>query len=146
MFGSSLGNAIGGDNVFARIGVSTVLGTVLQNVGETIGGVAAGASVDDAADAAIDNIGNDFGTQLRAAGVGTVSSFLTAELADEIGLDGSGFGYVNRDKEFLHIPGFKERRLMSTIRLGQLSWRRCRKPGCWLARAHQTTRRNTNQI
>ncbi len=88
VLGSSLGNAIGGDNVFARIGASTVLGTVLQNAGEVFGGIASGASPDEAFDAATSNIGNDFGNQLRAAGVGAVSSFLTAELADEIGLDG----------------------------------------------------------
>ncbi len=88
VLGSSLGRAIGGDNVFVQVGASTVLGTLLQNVGETFGGVAAGASFEDAADAAVLDHGADFGTQLRAAGVGAVSSFLTAELADEIGLDG----------------------------------------------------------
>ncbi|MBA4174664.1 MAG: hypothetical protein C0511_18925, partial [Hyphomicrobium sp.] len=56
IFGSALGQSLGGSNPFARIAASSVLGTLLDNVGETFGDVVAnGTTLVDAANSAFHN-------------------------------------------------------------------------------------------
>ncbi len=99
IFGSSLGQLIGGDNVFAQVAAGSALSTVLINVGQSFDLYANGSRVysdgsseslsfEEAGGIAFDNIDVEFGAQIRSSGVGFAASFLTAELADEIGLDG----------------------------------------------------------
>ena len=93
IFGSALGQSLGGSNPFARIAASSVLGTLLDNVGETFGDVVAnGTTLVDAANSAFHNFSAELGGQIRSAGIGAISAFLTAELAEEIGVDTNDFG------------------------------------------------------
>ncbi len=98
IFGSQIGNALAGDNLFAQIATGSVLATVLGNFGETIdiyftdnalvGGqdLSFGGSLKTA----FDNVGADFLNNIRSAGTSAVSSFLAGELAEAIGVE-SGF-------------------------------------------------------
>ncbi|PPD28809.1 MAG: hypothetical protein CTY20_08690 [Hyphomicrobium sp.] len=93
IFGSSLGQSLGGSNPFARIATSSVLGTLLDNVGETFGDVVAnGTTLVDAANSAFHNFSAGLGSQIRSAGIGAISAFLTAELTEELGIDTTNFG------------------------------------------------------
>lgn len=101
VFGSQLGNVIGGDSAFARIATGTALSVVLGNVGQTLdyyfnsvrvfnnGAVSpANLSIEESAYRAFGNFASDLVVQVRQAGIGAVSSFLAAELTQDI----RGFG------------------------------------------------------
>ena len=103
IFGSSLGQVIGGDNVFAQVAAGSALSTVLINVGQSFDLYANGSRVysdgsseslsfEEAGGIAFDNIDVEFGAQIRSSGVGFAASFLTAELAESLGINGDGFG------------------------------------------------------
>ncbi len=89
--GSQIGNLIAGDDPFLRLASNSVIATIGRNLGEFVGGVIEGGSVSTASEAAFGNISEDFVTNVKAAGVNIVSSLLTAELSDIIGL-GDSFG------------------------------------------------------
>ncbi|MEQ1716864.1 MAG: hypothetical protein ABL907_12895, partial [Hyphomicrobium sp.] len=95
-FGSALGNVIGGDNVFARIGASTVLGATLGTLGagfgQYVGQASGNITLDAALDTAFNNYSANLGAAFQSAAVGAVSSFLVGELAESLGFDGRSFG------------------------------------------------------
>lgn len=102
IFGSSLGQALAGDNVFAQMGVSSVLSALLGNAGDAIHIYFRDtvSSLDPAAptldffesvEAAFDSFGNDLFLHLKNSGIGSISSFLVAELSQQLDL-GEGFG------------------------------------------------------
>lgn len=98
--GSALGSFIVGDNLFARVGVDTVVGTVSQNIAEAIG-----VYIDDPQIPAKHRISfegtnlveealSDFGFELvenfTRSATSTFSSLLLLEAADALGLEGFG--------------------------------------------------------
>jgi hypothetical protein len=94
--GSTLGQAIGGSNVFAHIAAGTVLSAFLSNVGLGLHGFNTGAAGAGTLTAAAGEAFGSFGGSLQSAfasqAVGAISSFLTGELAQVLHFDGSGFG------------------------------------------------------
>ena len=82
--GTTLGKYLVGDNIFAQVAVGSVLGTVLGAVGAGQFGALFGSG--DGGTKAVESIANhlsaDFGTQfannVKTAGIGALSSFLTA--------------------------------------------------------------------
>jgi hypothetical protein len=97
VFGSTIGQTLAGKNVFAQVAAGSALSAVLGNVGQTFDayfgiGQTAAPSFDAAVDAAFGNFSVDLAGAFQNAAVGAVSSFLTGELAEAIGFDGTGFG------------------------------------------------------
>lgn len=89
ILGNVLGARLGGNNVVARIGASAALSTVLGNLGELLnievfGSTGTKATVNEA----LKGIDVEFLENLKSAGIGALSSFLTAELVNVIGVDG----------------------------------------------------------
>lgn len=100
IFGSTIGRQLGGSDPLQRTVFSVGLGAVLQELGAAI-------------DKAVDNprpgydgdgpkslaeaigSGSRFFDELAAAGIGAVSSYLTAELVNAVGLDGIAAEVVN---------------------------------------------------
>ena len=93
IFGSTLGRQLGGDDAFGQVAAGAAIGTVAHNLGEIIDiavfgdGKAVSSNISDALE--------DIPGELLQAGVGAVSSFLTAELIGELGLDGVAAGFAN---------------------------------------------------
>lgn len=87
--GSILGNRIS-DDPFVSVATSAALATLGENLAEFIGnGFQNNRGLDLDKNAAVfDDIGEEFLANLKSAGIGAVSSFLTAELVNAIGLDG----------------------------------------------------------
>lgn len=91
-FGSRLGDALVNPSSFGE----RILATTLNNIGVRMGAaIAAGAtsgnvlgSVVQAAQGALSDFLPQLGTQFEASAVGTVSSYLTLELGEALGLDG----------------------------------------------------------
>ena len=90
VFGNVLGRHLGGDDPLKQIALSAVLGTVTENIAEAIvnGGVSSVLPHFNQEYNVLDGIGAEFQSQLTSAGVGAVSSFLTAELVSSLGLEG----------------------------------------------------------
>lgn len=86
--GSQLGYRIAGDDVVLSIGASALLSTLGDNLGDVLDGVIGRQSIHNALDDAFDTFGPELLSNLRSAGIGAVSSFLTAELIKVIGVDG----------------------------------------------------------
>ena len=101
-FGSTIGQSLAGDNVFAQIGTSSVLSTVLSNVGETlhiyfndspvrdIPG-SQSPSLEQSAEIAIQDFGDELFAEIKAQSISAISSFLVAELSDALNV-GDDFG------------------------------------------------------
>ena len=85
VFGSALGRHLAGDDPFAQIVASTVLGTLAENLAEAF--FNGGFTVVPNLEAAY-NVFDDFGDELVDAGVGAISSFLAAEFIDALGIEG----------------------------------------------------------
>ncbi len=91
IFGSTIGRQLT-DDPLGSIALGTVLGAIGQNLAQIVGASAFGnKTLNDAVDLALD----DFGLDLKAAGVGAISSFLVGQLLNEIGLDGTVGEVVN---------------------------------------------------
>ncbi|HEX8655316.1 MAG TPA: calcium-binding protein [Allosphingosinicella sp.] len=88
IIGSGVGRAIAGDNPIAQVLVGSLLGTVAQNLGEELG-LALFDKNGHAAVKGFKNFFEDLGTNIVSAGVGAVSSYLTAELVHAVGLTGT---------------------------------------------------------
>jgi Ca2+-binding RTX toxin-like protein len=87
-FGSSLGRVLAGDNGFAQIGVSTVIGALGQQVASALG--VAGSN--DDLTTTLDTVINGDGGLLSAVGsqgLGAVSAFLMGDLFNAIGFNGA---------------------------------------------------------
>jgi RTX calcium-binding nonapeptide repeat (4 copies)/Haemolysin-type calcium binding protein related domain len=96
IFGSSLGQVIAGDDVFAQIATNTALSALLSNIGQSFDiyfrDTGGGLSLDQAAELAFGNFDTDVATAFRNQAVGAISSFLTGELAESLGFDSQSFG------------------------------------------------------
>ena len=91
IFGSTIGQAIGGKNVFARVLAGSALATALATFA---GGFGTTTTVDSLtlAISSADHISTAFAQNLAGQGIGAVSAFLTAELAEGLGIDTADFG------------------------------------------------------
>lgn len=91
-FGSVLGQQLGyrlaGGNELAGILTSAALKTLGDNLGDVLDGIVGHQSTKNAISDAIATTGEEFLTNLKSAGIGAISSFLTAELVNAIGLHG----------------------------------------------------------
>ena len=103
IFGSTIGRHIAGDNIFAQIALSATLGTVVGNFGELLDNLVEDINlVNDKAlsaaakaEEAFDGLGDELVQNIKAAGIGAISSFLTAELFDALGIDGFAGEFLN---------------------------------------------------
>lgn len=85
IFGSAFTSLIHTDNIYEQVGVSTVFSLVGKELFQTIGFAAInGKSLGDALELAFDDLGVD----LQNAAIGAVSSILSAELINVLGLTG----------------------------------------------------------
>ena len=84
VFGSVLGKALAGDDKLAEVILGGVLGSLTTSVGQAI---ATGLAADSLAQGYRTGV-TELPTNLARAGVGAISSFITAELIKAIGLDG----------------------------------------------------------
>ena len=88
IFGSQIGNFIADDNIFAQVAVGGLLETVGENLAETL---ALSSSKDLDLSGSLKKGFSDFGRELvnnlTRAGVGAISSFITAEFLDSFGID-----------------------------------------------------------
>ena len=99
IFGSNIGKFIAGDNVFAQIGAGSALATAMTVVGAQFDAFFGFGSGDLNAFDAVKNtfatsqeIGINFAQNVHNAGVGALTSFLTAELAEGLGVNTDNFG------------------------------------------------------
>ncbi|WP_275505992.1 calcium-binding protein, partial [Pseudovibrio sp. W74] len=101
--GSQFGALIAGDNAFAKIGYSTILGTIGQNFGQFIQSsikyvvkdstdTTVGVLQDILTDYTLDNFGQELVLNLEGQVTGYFSSLLMGELAEAIGLEGFAEG------------------------------------------------------
>lgn len=86
--GSVLGRRIT-DNEFGQIAASATLETVLGQLGEGLDQLVRGAGLNETLDNIFDDFGATFESNVVSAGIGAVSSYLTAELFDALGVDGT---------------------------------------------------------
>lgn len=97
--GMALGSVLGRrltDNVFGQIAASAVLGTVLGAIGEFIDEeVFGGHSSTDILGNGVDGFMSKLGDNLKSAGIGALSSYLTAELVSAVGLKGLPADFAN---------------------------------------------------
>ena len=104
IIGSTLGQTIVGDNVFAQIAAGSALAAVLSNIGDTLhqffgfGGNQAfydsNFSLDDIARINLEGFGEDLFGEIKSQGIGALSGFLAEELGEAIGLDGGFEGQL----------------------------------------------------
>ncbi|MCC5622304.1 hypothetical protein [Nostoc sp. CHAB 5715] len=98
IFGSSLGQAIAGDNVFAQIGSQTVLSTVLGNVGQFLDiyldPIDPKVNLSVAVKAGFDDFSEDLFKNLKSTSTNAISSFLTAELSEALDIPGDFGGQL----------------------------------------------------
>ncbi len=112
VFGSVLAKQLAGDNVFAQITLDTVFETTLDTIGKTLdvygSGVAlqgignGSVSISGAFDYSVKKVGTTAYSNLQGAGIGVISSLLTAHLLDGLGLDTLPQGILSTlsNKEF----------------------------------------------
>ncbi|MEM1146273.1 MAG: Ig-like domain-containing protein [Pseudomonadota bacterium] len=90
--GSSIGNYLGGEDPLARVVSSSLLSTIALNIGQAIsfGDVLGAQTVNNKLDGWFDNFGGELAEAFGQAAIGSVSSFMSMELADSLGLEGFG--------------------------------------------------------
>lgn len=89
ILGNVLGNYVGGDNVVERVVGSAALSTILGNVGEVLNlAVFSTPGTKATVGEALKGLDAEFLANLKSAGVGALSSMLTAELVNALGLTG----------------------------------------------------------
>ncbi|HVK56430.1 MAG TPA: calcium-binding protein, partial [Burkholderiales bacterium] len=84
VFGSTLGRALGGNDQLAAGLLGGILGSLTTSVGQAIGTAIATDSISQGFKTGV----AELPTNLARAGIGAVSSLLTAELIKAVGLDG----------------------------------------------------------
>jgi len=93
IFGSTLGNYLAGDNTFAKIAAGSALSAVLSTVGGSfdryfgLDGHAPAANFETAIEQGFSQFGTNLFQAVQAQSLGAISNFLTAELADALGID-----------------------------------------------------------
>ncbi len=93
--GAQLGYRIAGNNAVLGVASSALLQTLGDNLGDVLDGVIDGGSLENSIDTAFSEFGDELLTNLKSAGVGAVSSFLTAELINALGVEGFGGELLN---------------------------------------------------
>ncbi|MEA3014203.1 MAG: hypothetical protein QOD42_2748, partial [Sphingomonadales bacterium] len=88
VLGQQLGYLLAGDNKIAGVVASASLQTIGRSLGEVLDKALEGMSVKKAVDGAFKNFGDNFLKNLKSAGIGAVSSFLTAELVHALDIGG----------------------------------------------------------
>ena len=91
IFGSALGRALAPNNQFAQLAVGTVAGLIGQKLLQTF----TASLTLDASRFIAGNFASVTGLEVANAGLGAISSFLTAELGHELGLTGFGAELFN---------------------------------------------------
>ena len=94
VFGTVIGQAIGGDNIFAKVAAGSALATALAAVGSIFDPDGALAAFDQVTSSfsTADGIGQAFATNIANQGIGALSAFLAAELAESLGVNTNSFG------------------------------------------------------
>ena len=88
-FGSTLGAIIGGNNVVAKVVSSAFFETLGTDIFEMIINGGPIVTLPSRIEVSVfDNFGPQFISNLKKAGIGAVSSFLTAKLVEALGVDG----------------------------------------------------------
>lgn len=88
ILGQQLGMRLANGNALTGVVYSAVLKTVGDSLGDVLDGIVGKQSLNNAVDDAFSTFGSEFLSNLKAAGVGAISSFLTAQLVNAIGLNG----------------------------------------------------------
>ncbi|MHA6318296.1 Ig-like domain-containing protein [Altererythrobacter sp. CAU 1778] len=88
VLGAQLGSRIAGGNLAVDIGASAILKTLGNSLGDTLDGIIGNQSVTAAVNDSFSTFGPELLANLKSAGIGAVSSLLTAELINVVGLDG----------------------------------------------------------
>ncbi|AWW75330.1 hypothetical protein CD351_12915 [Erythrobacter sp. KY5] len=86
--GNQLGYRISGNDTVLGIASSSLLSTLGDNLGDALDGIVGGQSVTTATRDAFSAFGPELLSNLKAAGIGALSSFLTAELVKTLGVGG----------------------------------------------------------
>lgn len=86
--GTQLGLRIAGGDQLAGVLTSSLLQTIGDNLGDSLDGIFGNQSVERASTDAFSTFDHEFVANLKSAGVGAVSSFLTAELVNALGVEG----------------------------------------------------------
>jgi hypothetical protein len=97
ILGQQLGYRLSGGNALLSVVYSTSLSTVGDALGDLLDGVFSGGKISTAAEKAFSEFGKEFLTNLKSAGIGAVSSYLTAELVNAIGLGGFAGEFAPHD-------------------------------------------------
>ncbi|MEJ7928204.1 Ig-like domain-containing protein [Sphingobium sp. AN641] len=95
VLGQQLGYRLAGGDRLAGIVSSATLKTLGDNFGDLVDGIVGKQSATSATRDAFATVSEEFLGNLKSAGVGAVSSFLTAELVGLIGLEGFEGGLAN---------------------------------------------------
>ncbi|MFM7858284.1 MAG: hypothetical protein ACKO96_41800, partial [Flammeovirgaceae bacterium] len=88
ILGQQLGFRLGGGSQLTGLVYSAALKTLGDNLGDVLDGVLNGQSVSKALDGAFAATGKEFVGNLKSAGIGAVTSYITAELVNAIGIGG----------------------------------------------------------
>lgn len=90
ILGTVIGNRLANGDALTGVLYSAALKTLGSNLGDVLNAAIFGSSTDthDIVTTVFDGIGSEFLQNLKSAGIGAVSSFLTAELVNAIGLKG----------------------------------------------------------
>ncbi|GAO52969.1 alkaline phosphatase [Novosphingobium sp. MD-1] len=86
--GARLGFQIAGDNKIAGVIESALFKTLGNNLGDSLDGVIGGLSAHGSFEDAFRSFGPELLGNLKSAGIGAISSYLTAELIRTTGIDG----------------------------------------------------------
>lgn len=106
ILGRQLGYRLAGDNVVAGVFASAALQTLGDNLGDVLDGLLFSSNgkangVEEVVSKAFGEFGDEFLTNLKSAGVGAVSSFLTAQLIQALGVDGFGGELLSNGANFV---------------------------------------------
>ncbi len=93
--GQQLGYRIAGGDKLAGVLSSSLLQTLGDNLGDVLDGIIGNQSANRASTDAFSTFAPEFLDNLANAGVGAVSSYVTAELISAIGIDGFGGEFLN---------------------------------------------------
>lgn len=88
ILGQQLGYLLAGDNRLAGIAASSALQTIGDNLGDLLDGIVGNQSITKASKDAFATFDSELLTNLKSAGVGALSSYLTAELIGVLGVEG----------------------------------------------------------
>jgi len=88
ILGAQLGSIIAGGNVLTGVLASATLQTIGDNLGDVLDGLIGNQSVNHAVRDATRTFGPELVANLKSAGIGALSSFLTAELVHALGVNG----------------------------------------------------------